>query len=253
MTLDRWNLRDLGGIATADGRRVASGRLFRSGALVGLGAAEWAQVESLGIRLVCDLRSTSERIVAPFRWPGRAPHTVAFDLLPDSRTTGAAVMRTLCADPTGRAASAFLAENYALMPTGFVDGLRRLVGAVVDGDDVPLLICCREGKDRTGFACSVLLRALGVPEEAVIDEYLASAPNYDRQAVSDAIRAQRGGDAAASPSDAVLDALQVDPGNLRRAFQAIEEQHGGLTAYLEQAGGLDAERLSLLRGRLLGP
>ena len=36
----------------------------------------------------------------------------------------------------------------------------------------PLVVHCAAGKDRTGVAIAVLLRALGVPKETVIEDYL---------------------------------------------------------------------------------
>jgi Tyrosine phosphatase family len=58
------NFRDFGGIPTVDGRRVAPGRLFRSGAPFGTEA--WRCISELGVRLVCDLRSPAERGDPPY-------------------------------------------------------------------------------------------------------------------------------------------------------------------------------------------
>ena len=51
------NFRDLGGYRTRDGRTVRWGMLFRSGAMDGLTAADYAYLGKIGIRTVCDFRS----------------------------------------------------------------------------------------------------------------------------------------------------------------------------------------------------
>ena len=51
------NFRDLGGYRTRDGRTVRWGMQFRSGAMNGLTAADYAYLGKIGIRTVCDFRS----------------------------------------------------------------------------------------------------------------------------------------------------------------------------------------------------
>src|SRR3546814_7173985 len=59
------NFRDLGGYQTHDGRSVRWGRLYRSGSMAALTTADCELLNGFGIRLVCDLRTTSERATAP--------------------------------------------------------------------------------------------------------------------------------------------------------------------------------------------
>ncbi len=64
------NFRDLGGYRTAEGRYVRWGLVYRSGHLVNLTARDSDYLSSLGIRLVCDVRSDGERALASDHWPG---------------------------------------------------------------------------------------------------------------------------------------------------------------------------------------
>src|SRR5437773_10356827 len=59
------NFRDLGGYRTSDGEYVRWGLVYRSNHLVNLTARDSDYLNSLGIRLVCDVRSEGERARAP--------------------------------------------------------------------------------------------------------------------------------------------------------------------------------------------
>src|SRR6184192_3796062 len=67
------NFRDLGGYRTFDGHYVRWGLVYRSNHLVNLTAKDFEYLNSLGIRLVCDVRSEGERARAPDHWSGNAP------------------------------------------------------------------------------------------------------------------------------------------------------------------------------------
>jgi protein-tyrosine phosphatase len=173
-------------------------------------------------------------------------------MLPDERTSGVEVMGRIFSDPSGRAASELLAENYALMPASFDPGLRALVTSIVDGSELPVLITCREGKDRTGFACSLLLLALGVDRDEVFAEYLRSDASFDRDALAAAVPAHLG-DGARRLTDAVVNALRVRDTYLAGALHAIDERYGSIAQYLETVGGIDEQRREQLRALLLDP
>jgi len=72
------NLRDLGGVPTADGRVIGRGLVYRAEALVLPGASTTCAIwdakhadayQALGIRTVLDLRSAAEQERAPSAWP----------------------------------------------------------------------------------------------------------------------------------------------------------------------------------------
>ena len=66
------NFRDLGGYRTNDGHAVKWRMLFRSGSPADLTAKDMTTLNGLGIRTVCDLRSTQERQDEPNRWVEQA-------------------------------------------------------------------------------------------------------------------------------------------------------------------------------------
>jgi len=83
------NARDLGGLPTADGRRVRSGVLYRASALGRLADQDVAALGRLRLSCVVDLRDSSEIRVAPAdRLPAEPGPAVRHSPLFDPRPPG---------------------------------------------------------------------------------------------------------------------------------------------------------------------
>src|SRR5882672_4970576 len=79
------NFRDIGGYATADGRHVRRGVVYRSNQLSDLTADDYRRLSALGIKLVCDFRTDGERHRSPTRWQGEAaPEMMHAPILKDA-------------------------------------------------------------------------------------------------------------------------------------------------------------------------
>ena len=235
------NLRDLGGYRAAGGRRVRTGRVFRSASLAHLTKADLARFGSLGIRTVCDLRGVREGGRAPSRLPGQdAPEVVP---LPIEPWVGASLRDLLRREQaTGEGTYALLQTAYAAYAGEHLPRYRALFALLGEGDGrLPLLFHCSAGKDRTGFGAALLLTALGVPRETVMADYLATNRIWRREH-------------ALPPEtpDAVRDALlTAHRPLLEGALAQAVENHGSLERLLEDGLGLYPARLRALRGALL--
>lgn len=154
------NFRDLGGWRTADGRRVRSGRLFRSDALHRVTPGDLARLRGeLDVRTLIDLRSSHE--VAK---EGRGPlceGPVAYHHLPFFDTPERDPARQL---PEGGLAAIYLAMlRFARAPISrALETLAASPGAAV--------FHCAAGKDRTGVLSAVVLGSLGVLDEDIVED-----------------------------------------------------------------------------------
>ena len=63
------NMRDLGGITTADGRKIKHHKLIRSGSLTNLTRADWQLLEDRNLKIICDFRTHAEREHSPTHAP----------------------------------------------------------------------------------------------------------------------------------------------------------------------------------------
>jgi protein-tyrosine phosphatase len=108
-------------------------------------------------------------------------------------------------------------------------------------DRAPLVIHCTAGKDRTGFACALILHTLGVPDEVISEDYLLTNRFYRRDPNS-----------GSDLPDHVTQVLgSVQPAFLGAAFEAIDADYGSLETYLRDGIGLGAAERTALAARYL--
>ena len=158
------NFRDVGGYSTRDGRVIAWGRLYRADSLNHLSREDHAEIRRLGIATVIDLRSTDE--VELGRFPvDELP--VSFHHLPLIETVS---------DP----------EQFSMVPgllaRSYIDMIDEAGPHIMSAIDVlsveanqPAIVHCTAGKDRTGVLIALILGLLGVPDDAIIEDYAMSA------------------------------------------------------------------------------
>jgi protein-tyrosine phosphatase len=241
------NFRDLGGYETRHGRRVRWRQLFRSASLGSLTPRDHAQLEALGLRVICDLRATDERAKEPVRWSSAAgPRLLERDYALDLGMLAAAMTRPEASLHEGRAA---FCELYATLPQRFAESYRALFAMLLAGE-TPLAFNCSAGKDRTGVGAALLLAALGVPRATIVEDYLLSNEHYrPGPEVAAAMSGRHGQWLLALRPEMLQLMVTVDASYLEAAFESVERSHGSLERYLETALGVDADASALLRER----
>ena len=237
------NFRDLGGYRTSDGRTTRWGMLYRSGSMHFLTDADYAYLEKRGIRTVCDFRSTSERASEPVSWPASAaPNLLFTDYVQDLKNSGLAAGT---APVTGAAARAMMANLYPTMLVQLNAQYRRMFAELLAGR-APLAFNCTAGKDRTGVASALLLTALGVPRETVIQDYLLTNRYFDPKKVGASANTMSES-LNRMPADVLQAYMAADRSYIEAAFHVIDAHKGGATGYLRDELGLAPADLTRLR------
>jgi protein-tyrosine phosphatase len=249
------NLRDLGGYTTADGWQVRTGALYRSVALDRLADVDLPTFAALGIRTVFDLRTADERAAAPDR---RLPgvREVVLDVLAGSPDTAPAQLEALLNDPVrateelgqGRAELVFerAYREIVTLPSAHT-AYHAFYTDLLEEDPLPGLFHCTTGKDRTGWAAAATLLVLGVREDDVFADYLATndqllpalRPLFDQFVAG-------GGDQAV-----LLPVLGVRREYLEAALDEVRAHYGDLNRYFEVALGITEDARVRLRSALL--
>ena len=230
------NFRDLGGYPTADGRVVRWRRIFRSNHLGHLTPADIDVVRGLGVRSAFDFRGRDERAAAVC---GVADITV--HSLPIEPTVVAALRARLAAGSlSADDALEIMRESYRNYVRLNTHSFRALFAHLLD-DHAPLVIHCTAGKDRTGFACALVLHALGVPDEFIAEDYLLTNRFYRRDP-----------SASTDLPDDVRQAIgSVEASFLTAGFDAIRTDYGDLESYLRDGLALGVGERTSLRERYL--
>lgn len=236
------NFRDLGGYRTRTGRTVRWGALYRSGSMHFLTPADFDYLAKRGIRTVCDFRATNERNNEPVMWPaGKAPRILADDYAMD---TSAMAPKPGHA-PTAADAKATMTATYPALLKQFNGQYRRMFGELLAGR-APLAFNCTAGKDRTGVAAALILTALDVPRETVIQDYLLTNKYFDPRKVvqsdDQASQAWR-----KLPMDVLRAYMAADRDYIEAVFAVMDKHRGGASGYLRDELGLGPVQLAKLR------
>jgi protein-tyrosine phosphatase len=241
-----FNLRDFGGYATADGRCVKRGMLYRSGTMALLTDADADHLRSLGIKAICDFRRGNERTAEPTLWHGSEVDYFCRDYAESSGLLGEMLKRDGATADDMRQTMIAL---YRVIPVDHAESYRAMFARIADGR-VPLLINCSAGKDRTGVGAALVLAALGVPRPTIVQDYLATNTHADW----DWLLAQRNTLVARmrlTRTDMLEPLLKAESVYLDTLFATLDESHGGVDGYLNDVLGVDAAARDSMRGMLL--
>lgn len=231
------NFRDLGGYRGHGGRALRWRRVFRSDHLAALTPQDLDQLQALGVARAVDFRGEAERAAQAYALPGVAYHPLTIE--PTVVQRAQELLRAghplSAQDAVGLMQETYLAFVDANAPR--FAGLFRLLLE----SDAPLVFHCTAGKDRTGFAAALLLLALGVPREVVMQDYLLTNTYYRPPT----------GLASAAPREVLQVLWGVQEDFLDAALHRVDAQYGGITTYLEDVLGLDAAARAELAARYL--
>jgi len=237
-----FNLRDLGGYPTEDGRSVAWDLLYRSDGLHRLTERGTAAFLSLGVVTVLDLRTVTESAQRSWRpptdWTGRRLHVPLLRRTPDWSAL----------DPAEAARADFAVDHYREMAVEGAAGLRVAVETLAAPDGLPAVFHCAAGKDRTGVLAALVLRLLGVSTEDVADDYALTETASMRWA--DSVAAGNEDDTKANWPHLPPSMLTANRAIMLAFLRAVETEHGspaGFAAHL----GLSRDTLDRLRAALL--
>ncbi len=241
-----FNLRDFGGYATADGRVVRRGMLFRSGTMALLSEADTAHLRSLGIRAICDFRRGNDRSAEPTLWHGAEVDYFCRDYSESSGILGEMLKRK---DATAQDMRHAMIALYRAIPVDHSASYRAMFEQILAGR-VPIIINCSAGKDRTGVGAALILAALGVARETIVEDYLLT----NEHANWDWLLAQRStlvARAWSARAEALEPLLTVDTAYLDSFFAELDGSYGGVEGYLAEALGVNEPARQALRERLL--
>lgn len=232
------NARELGGIKAADGRRVKSGVLLRTAELDKVSDEDIAVLTGrYNLRHVVDFRDSSEIERKPDREIAGAGY-VGIPVLPDLP------YRSRALDQTPQEIFGQFIVMYKVMAEHefCIRAWAQFFRVLLDAKGEAVLWHCVQGKDRTGIAAILLLRALGASMEDAREDYFLTNISLGREYEQ---LVQKGRSERELALMKIV--LQVFPQCLDEYLGRVNELYGSVDGYLQTALGLSGRDLELLR------
>jgi len=241
------NFRDIGGYATTDGRMTAWRRIYRSGTMAELNETDHAILNDLGLRVICDFRTTEERT----RRPSRLPAAESFEIWARDYDHSGANLIDVMRRPGATVASSReqLIKLYHTLAYEQAPALRELFLRIAQGP-LPLVFHCAAGKDRTGVAAALLLDLLSVPRDTILEDYTLTDRFFERGCRL--VREDPIGNRLADVDPQIWQPMmRADPAYLASMFDTLEKRHGSARDFLREEIGVDKDMGETIRERLL--
>ena len=251
------NIRDLGGMPAADGRRILSGRLVRCGNLSELSEHDRAAL-SLLADVVIDFRTDGERDEKPdVEIPGITYHHIP---VIDSLTAG--ITREEAADrevfsklgDKPQKARQYMCDLYhTIAEIDFAAGqYARFIRLIMQRREKAVLWHCTAGKDRAGIAAAIVEEILGVARNDVIADYIMTNEylKEDIMFLTEFVKGQAG--AGSIMTDEALQYLfGASQDYIEEYYHAIDSKYGSFNLFLRDGLKLTPEDIQELRSLYL--
>ena len=232
------NFRDLGGYSAGNQQTVWR-KLFRSQGLAQLTDNDLAILREIGIKTIIDFRGDSEIKAAPSRLPeGVNIIRLPIETTNSNDTTLSIMERIARGDIDSLQAITFMEQANRSFVIDFIPQYRDFFKTLLQPDAYPIVFHCAAGKDRTGFAAALILSALGVDWNTVMDDYLLTNTYLIRSSIAP--------EAPPEAMPAMRQLWGVRESYLLAARNQIISNYGSIDNYLQQAMGVgDAEKAQL--------
>jgi protein-tyrosine phosphatase len=247
------NTRDIGGYATSDGHVLRWRQILRSDRLSKLTPEDFRKLEDIGVKTVIDLRTDREQEQEPTVWLGEHPPRILHFPIGDARDEWFNAQRRLLKGNrfTEEQALRHMVAGYQNFVEAGEESLRQTMEVVLDPANWPVLIHCSAGKDRSGIAVSLILEALGVDREAIMQDYLlTNEVSHTRQKAALLARERSnsrsvGRGRTGASAEAWFPIVGVEPEMLNAFYADIDEHFGSVYAYLDELGVDQSARRAL--------
>ncbi len=220
-------------VGVRQGERTPLRHLYRSDHLGALDESDAQRIRALGITRVLDFRGVEERSAAMCRLREVTVHS-----LPIEPTIVQKLNELMAAGHrlTGPDVTAHMQDTYRGFVRHNTDRFAEFFTHLLESNE-PTVFHCTAGKDRTGFAAALLLKAVGATDEEVMHDYLLTNERLELPEVS----------RLGLPREAMEVLWRVQPAFLHAAFGEVDASYGSLEGYFREGLGLHERERERLR------
>lgn len=230
------NFRDLGGYSTPEGT-IKWGQVYRSAHLADLDTTDQQTLQHLGVQRSIDLRGARECKKRPYDFDFITRQACSIEPVVAQLVDSMVVEQ---GEITTDQAHAYMQAMYTSFYTDHISQFQHVFEHLCTHTE-PTVLHCTAGKDRTGFAVALLLDALGVHHDDILEDYLLTQAHYHP-----VLQPEKGIDLACMK---IL--WGVSAQYLEASFKQLRQQYGSVRTFSEQRLGLSEIKLFELKQRLL--
>ena len=234
-----FNFRDIGGYLNQEGKRVKKGLYFRAGRQDRMSDEDLSQLSDLKISTQIDLRRPDE-VLEQGKGPleSMGANYINIAVIPEG---GSDQLSRLVGDTaiSGRRYLGYLEFG----PTTWL----RLFGILANEDNLPVVLHCTAGKDRTGVSTAFLLSILGVSRDVIEADYLLTNLDTERQAdfIESNVGYPEGYD-----REKMISIAGVPKDAMKVFLDGMESKWGSAVEYLQKIG-VTQEQMEAIRTNFL--
>ena len=240
MTDQRWldvpgayNVRDLGGYRTIDGKPTRFRAFLRADSLHNLTESAKTGLIEYGVRTVIDLRRTLETVETPNMLAGvEGVEYVHMNMIGDTNPPG------YDSPPAeDQSTAAWTSNTYRVLLDKRQEVISETLVKLAGSEGHTAMYHCAAGTDRTGIISALLLGLAGVPEDVIIADYALSAHGLRRRYLAEGIpEFLEGKDFSLEEPPQFM----APPEAMERTLTHLEDQYGGIESYVRHIGLTDA-------------
>lgn len=238
------NFRDLGGYKSSiNGQNTRWGMLYRSAQIDSIGCPANRELHNLGIRTIIDLRSEEELNNYPRLQKGD------FNIVHISIPTGN-MDNVLRGIEEGKIKVDTIYQMVEQMNRQLITNHKKeykeMFDILLDRNSYPAVIHCSSGKGRTGIAAALILAALGVNEDIIMEDYRLSNEYFNIPKTS-----KYAYKLPANSQEAITTLFSAKEDFLNAAKEEAEREYGDVSTFLKKGIGLSQQDLERLQSILL--
>ena len=251
------NTRDLGGMRTEDGRTIVPGKLIRSGQLYDITESDIRKLSEL-VDTVVDLRTEEEKRENPdVQIPGSSYHYIpVVQSFSEgvSREEGSVenMIARLVFNPEGALSHLrgmyrkFVFSDYSLSQYS------KFFRILLEDHKKAVLWHCSVGKDRAGTAALIIEKILGIPDEAIIEDFLKTGEFLKEDILKMIAYAKmKTGSDDSRIEQSMRYLFGPDRSYIETFFEAVNERFGTFEAFVQAGLGLSDSEVERLREKYL--
>jgi protein-tyrosine phosphatase len=247
-----YNFREIGGLDTSAGKRMKMGILYRSDELSQLTSRDRRIFSGLNIKTIIDLRGVRERMKKLDNIPPELDIMTLNIPIDHSNQDLKQIhfYKFLISKSKDFDFEKYLKDHYFGTAFECTAQIKEILTLLSDEKNLPALLHCTVGKDRTGFLSALLQLLAGVPRNVVMDEYIATN-QYIGIRTKQIIRVIRFISFFRAPIEQIRPMLEVRPVYLNNVLDEMYKRYGTVENYLLTACGIDNETQQKLKNLML--